>query len=1026
MRFCLFLILCLLQLALLPAQIVTTDPAAPTDDMPLTITFDASQGTAGLEDCNCDVYIHTGVITPASSNSSDWQFLKTTWGVANEDWKLTPVEGEPNKYTYTFSPSVRDYFGVPAAVDIEQVALVFRDATGSREGKADGASDIFIDVAEGGGALSLSLVGAPTTATYPLGQSLPLSIGTTADATIEVYDNDILLISGTGTELDYELVFTEPGQHAVNVIAKTDDQEVSQSFDLTAILVVDLLSPEENVVSGAPEEEFTIAATSYVEATLTLDAEGTEVATIADDTLLQNITLPAGGVVTYQITASYREEVASTSVTFVSGDPEVSDPPPGFSPGLTKMADGGLMLNLRAPGKQDVFVIGNFSNWSSKGEFRMKRATNDTTFWLEIPKSALPEEDLLYQYVIDLEKRHPDPYSTLVLDPFNDQFIGEEIFADIPAYPSESTEGIVSWLRLDQEAYEWQIDDYDRPDPERMVIYELLVRDFLADHSYQSLTDTLDYLQRLGINAIELMPVQEFEGNISWGYNPSFHMALDKYYGSPEDLKAFVDACHARGLAVILDVVYNHAFGQSPIVRMWSDETGFQPSEENPYANVRARHPFNVGYDLNHESALTQEYVKTTLSYWLEEFRIDGFRFDLSKGFTQNFSANVGAWNRYDADRIAIIKDYADHVWSIDSEAFMIMEHLGESREEDELAQYGNGMYFWSGFEPHNQYLEGSMGFPSNLRSVFANSRGFSGRNLVAYMESHDEERMQYKNQEFGNSSGSYDVTQQATGLDRIALASTFFYTIPGPKMLWQFGELGYDFSINYCGNGTINEGCRTDPKPIGWRYRDEFDRQDVYNHIADLLYLRNNFDFFHGEVIGSRLNLPAKYVHLSSADGEAAVFGNFDVVPQPLSFSVPTAGTWYDYFTGETITVSDPAAVVTLAPGEFHLYLSQPLERGGGRLVTSTNDEAVVRLAFTASPNPTEGILNIGFELDGPSKVTIDLLDLSGRQVAELHRGTFGSGPQLLSTRVPAQRGLYLLRLTNGATSAVRKIVIH
>jgi pullulanase/glycogen debranching enzyme len=267
-------------------------------------------------------------------------------------------------------------------------------------------------------------------------------------------------------------------------------------------------------------------------------------------------------------------------------------------------------------------------------------------------------------------------------------------------------------------------------------------------------------------------------------------MALDKYYGSPEDFKAFVDACHARGMAVIVDIVYNHAFGQSPLARLWWNEASFRPTPDNPYLNITPRHPFNVGYDFNHESALTKEFVKVTTQYWLEEFRIDGFRWDLSKGFTQNFSGDVGTWNQYDASRIAILKDYADHVWSVDEEAYMIMEHLGVSEEEDELAQYGNSMYFWSGFNPHDQYLEGAMGFPSNFREVISENRGFSDLNLVGYMESHDEERMQFKNEEFGNRSPNfrYDVRNQGTGLDRIELASAFFYTVPGPKMLWQFG----------------------------------------------------------------------------------------------------------------------------------------------------------------------------------------------------------------------------------------------
>ena len=155
---------------------------------------------------------------------------------------------------------------------------------------------------------------------------------------------------------------------------------------------------------------------------------------------------------------------------------------------------------------------------------------------------------------------------------------------------------------------------------------------FLASHSYVDLKDTLVYLKNLGINTIELMPVQEFENNNSWGYNPSFHMALDKYYGDPVQFKAFVNAAHEIGIAVVLDVVYNHAFGQSPLARLYWDAANFKPTLENPWLNPDARHPFNVGYDFNHESSYTKSFVKQVSEFWLEEYHIDGFRFDLSKG----------------------------------------------------------------------------------------------------------------------------------------------------------------------------------------------------------------------------------------------------------------------------------------------------------------------------------------------------------------------------------------------------------
>ncbi len=1026
MRFLILLLLLVSTAPALRAQLITTSPAAPVADQPVTITFDATQGTGGLADCNCDVYIHTGVITEESDNDSDWQYVQTVWGQANPDWQLTPVPGEPNKFTYTFGPSVRQYYGVPTAEEIQRLAFVFRNADGTIEGKATGNQDIFVAVSEADAPLGVTLAGDPGTEFYALGKPLDILAGATKTSTLRLFDNGNLVATTTGRELAASFALTTPGAHRIRFVATTEEgEETSAEFDINARLEVDLETPESRIVFAQPGDQFTIAATSYLESVLRISDGSNVIATETDSEIMTQITLGDLPAVTYTVTAEALGQTATTTVTFVTGDSEVAEPPAGIRPGAVRMENGDVLFQLDAPGKSDVFLIGSMNDWTPTAASRLKRSANDTTFWVTVP-AAQAEGDLLYQYLIDGTITQPDPYSTLVLDRFNDPFITEDVFADIPDYPLGQTDGIVSWLRPADD-YEWQINDYERPAPTEMVVYELLVRDFIDAHSFKVLTDTLDYLACLGINAIELMPVNEFEGNISWGYNPSFHMALDKYYGAPEDLKALVDACHERGIAVILDVVYNHAFGQSPLVRIWGDASN-QPTADNPYANRTARHPFNVGFDLNHESPLTKKYVKTTTEYWVEEFRIDGFRFDLSKGFTQRNTGNdVGAWNQYDASRIAILKDYADYIWNVDPETYMIMEHLAESREEEELATYGQGMYFWSGFQAHDGYIRASRGVAGNLNAALSENRGFSNPTLVAYMESHDEERLQYENQVAGNSAGDYDIRDQSTGLDRVELASAFFYTLPGPKMLWQFGELGYDFPINYCEDGTVNNDCRTGPKPIRWDYRNDPDRASIYNLVSDLNYLRNEFDIVHHELLDSRLAGSTKYIHQTGGAVDMAVFGNFDVVERSMNNIVPYPTTWYDYLSGEAVNINNPGAQVTLAPGEFHIYLSERIEPGGKELVSGTNDEQLARLDLTVSPNPTDGPLSVVFELAKGGMVRIDLTDINGRLLRTLHAGNLNGGRQQLSFQTgKLPTGTYFLRVTDGIGSAVRPVVVR
>ena len=205
--------------------------------------------------------------------------------------------------------------------------------------------------------------------------------------------------------------------------------------------------------------------------------------------------------------------------------------------------------------------------------------------------------------------------------------------------------------------------------------------------------DTLNYLKNLGVNAIELMPVMEFEGNESWGYNPSFHLALDKYYGTQEAFKALVDSAHSKGIAVLLDVVLNHAFGQNSLVRMYYDGTytingnsAIKTTVGNPYFNTTSPNTsYFWGADFNHAKPATQYYVDRVTSYWIKQFHIDGYRFDFAKGFTNTY----GDGGAYDASRISIMQRIAKNIWAVDSASILILENFVDNSEEQVESNFG-------------------------------------------------------------------------------------------------------------------------------------------------------------------------------------------------------------------------------------------------------------------------------------------------------------------------------------------------
>lgn len=690
--------------------------------------------------------------------------------------------------------------------------------------------------------------------------------------------------------------------------------------------------------------------------------------------------------------------------------------------GLNRLSDTSIRLVLQAPRKKNVYVVGDFSDYKISNSYFMNNTPDGEYWWIEI-NDLQPNQNYTYQYLVDGEIRIADPMSELILDSNNDNDIGPNIFPNMPPFPTGKTSGIVTVFKPKKDEFTWQYDNYERPDPTNLFIYELLMRDFLSEQSFQNLTDTLDYLGRLGVTAIELMPISEFENNDSWGYNPSFHMALDKYYGSPEAFKRLVDECHRRGIAVILDVVYNHVFGQSPLARLYWDNERRRPADDNPWLNVEAKHPYNVGYDVNHENKASRDWMDQINKYWVEEYHIDGFRFDLTKGFTQRQSTEATASN-YDASRITILKRMADKIWEYDPKSTLILEHFCENREEKELADYG--FMFWGNL--NYNFSEASMGFHANNRSNFNwishKQRAWQKPHVVGYMESHDEERMMYRNIQFGNSAGSYSVKNLTTALKRVEAAVPLFLLIPGPKMIWQFGELGYDFSINRCTNGSIANECRLARKPIRWDYQNDERRKNLYNVFAGMAHLKKDFPVFKSEDFSLSVAAPFKTIQIRSANHNIQIMANFDVINTTSRVTFPTAGLYYEYFTGDSLTLQSNAMNITLQPGEYRLYSDVKLTNPN--LTSSTDDFSTQSKEIKVYPNPTQNQLNIELDIPKPKRYDFQLVGLDGKVFMMISDMYLDAGLNEIEIDVSQiNSGLYFLNVRSDNDQRIEKVTI-
>jgi 1,4-alpha-glucan branching enzyme len=713
-------------------------------------------------------------------------------------------------------------------------------------------------------------------------------------------------------------------------------------------------------------------------------------------------------------------------VMFVNPEVVNQVPPSEVEQGINYNSITSVTLLLFAPYKEFIYLIGDFNDWKVDTDYFLNRyeATSDNVVWWITLDNLTEGTEYAFQYLVDGEMRIGDPYTKKVLDPWNDEYISSQTYPNLKPYPEGKTAELVSIFQTGQDEYQWQHANFQKPDKEKLIIYELLLRDFLLEHDYQTLKDTLNYLKQLGVNAIELMPVMEFEGNISWGYNPSYHYALDKYYGPADNFKDFIDEAHGMGIAVIMDMVLNHAFGQSPMVRLYWDKVNNRPASNSPWFNPIPKHPFNVGYDFNHESEATKYYVDRVNRQWLTEFRIDGFRFDLSKGFTQTNSGNdVNLWGQYDQSRINILKRMSDSIWAAVPDAYAIMEHFAVNQEETVLSNYG--MMLWGNM--NHDYNEATMGFPSSLTNATHKSRNWNDMHLVSYMESHDEERLMYKNLQFGNSSGTYNIKSFPIAIQRMKLAGAFYFTIPGPKMIWQFGELGYDYSINYpCGT----PDCRLDPKPIRWDYFEDGNRINLYKVWQAQIKLKE-YEAFNSDDYNYSLSGYVKRLTIADSTMNVNIIGNFYVSQLNINPQFPNLGRWYDYFTGDSIYVTNSQTEITLQPGEFHIYTTVKLPTPEEGILSDVNNSEGYELPSKYNleqnyPNPFNPSTTIRYSIIKPDVVRIKIYDILGREVKNLVNEFKQTGNYDVHFDASSlASGLYLYRIESGEFVQTKKMIL-
>lgn len=551
-----------------------------------------------------------------------------------------------------------------------------------------------------------------------------------------------------------------------------------------------------------------------------------------------------------------------------------------------------IEFNLFAPRNKGAALIGSFSDWK---EIPMQKG-EDGYF-----RTYVEIEDGVYEYKFRVQSKslnfQPDEWVD-VIDPYA---------TDVDDEKKVGITRVKDGKRI-VDTYLWQHDDKLLPENHELVIYEMHVADFTGGEvddnkrgKYLDAIEKLDYLQELGINAIELMPVNEYPGDYSWGYKVRHFFATESSYGSTEDLKRFLDECHSRGIRVFMDGIYNHTDEECPLMLIdrnyWYYEHMHYPEDPNNYWGPE----FNYdNYDEKLDVKPTWKFVGDVVRYWVQEYHIDGIRFDAVRQLAnfefldwlaQQSKKNTAPKPFYniaehipDTSNVTAPEGPLDACWHESFRYFMIPHICGETFELDHLKQV---------LDPKQQ------GYATAI-------------NVVNYLATHDREHLF---RELGDR-GIFDEA----AFVRAKLGAVLLMTAMGIPMLW----MGEEFGEHKRKSQTV-----TQPKKIAWALLERNENRDLFEYYKKLIALRkqtpamqsDNIEFFHENAEAKVL----AYTRWNDQGSRIVVVVNFSdqSFPEYQIPNFPAAESWQDWLTETSVKVDEDTLTTDIAPFTAKIFVS-------------------------------------------------------------------------------------------------------
>jgi len=622
--------------------------------------------------------------------------------------------------------------------------------------------------------------------------------------------------------------------------------------------------------------------------------------------------------------------------------------------------DDTMFLAVYAPSQPAMKVI--VTNPGTSGEdsdaFMMNKDPElEDTWWIQLD---MPNGQYEYEYLLINGTRVADPLSRYLSNGRTRIEIGA---------------GGISTA----DDYEWQSSNYIRPSLDTLIIYELHVDDFAAQGNgqgtFEDVMNKLDHLKSAGINAIELLPVTDFPGTHSWGYDPHLISAVESNYGTPEDFKILVDAAHSRGMAIIMDIVWNHIRSSSPI---WEIQPDYNL---NPYIKYHTELNPNETegswgmLDWDHFNSKTIEYINKVNKIWIEEYKIDGFRFDATRMIGWDLSQpelGLPAWTTAILDLDPTIYQIAEHLpadpWLIDNTNLTSAWHdsFHDILLSDAHNQFNSATTFMKRVVELHEY--------SNVGNAYANRN-----QAVKYMISHDEQSILQEMVVFNN----YSIEE---ALERDKFYATIMFTSLGIPMLFQGQEFGLQTGwTDANNNGDYEEKLQY--RPVDWSLLDSEVGQSHLDHYSKLARFRKMNPAFYRGIFYDLWRYEAErvivYGYKDESEGnnndQIVVIANFSEYDRTIN-DVPfiSAGDWYNVFDpGNDLTTNDGNyGEYFISAKTAMVYTNTEWQLSTDKFYTVPKKYQIIELY----PNPFNGSLNIQFSITGVTKAKIQIYDLSGR----------------------------------------------